>query len=81
MLRFAKFGVWEKENEAGSVMNSTGRENDSNKGLFTLDARELVPSYRHKVVCVSTRFVTVDIFVSFSSVRREPRKLCGIFWD
>ena len=79
MLRLAEFGVWEKENETGSVIYCTGQENDRNKGLFTLDARELVPSYRYKVVCVSTRFVTVYIFVSFCSVRREPRKLCGMF--
>lgn len=49
----------------GSVIYSTGRDNESNKGSFTHDARELVPWYLHI-------FVIVYIFVSFSpAVRRQ----------
>ena len=54
-----------EKRKRGSVIFSTGRDNESNKGPFTHDARELVPWYLHI-------FVIVYVFVSFSSaVRRQ----------
>ena len=44
------------------------------KGLSTLDAREPVLGYRHKMVLVhtmSTRYVTVYIVTPFHAVRRH----------